>query len=155
MHLTYFCNLSCTTTQAGFTEMSGGSIASFGSSRSSDCLIILMYVHNLILRNPFSQKRTVIITQFLAVQSSWCNLIAKRSFLLQHGNRAAHQQPVTYNGMLTMLATSAYRAVMILTSVIVSFALGSIPFAGSWISFAFMCWVNSSVYPVPVDYRQV
>jgi etoposide-induced 2.4 mRNA len=32
---------------------------------------------------------------------------------------------------------------MILTSVIVSLALGSIPFAGSWISFAFMCWVNA------------
>ncbi|OAX39185.1 hypothetical protein K503DRAFT_769719 [Rhizopogon vinicolor AM-OR11-026] len=77
------------------------------------------------------------------LNSSWCNLIAKRSFVLQHGNRAAHQQPVTYNGMLTMLATSAYRAVMILTSVVVSFALGSIPFAGSWISFAFMCWVNA------------
>lgn len=52
--------------------------------------------------------------------------------------------------MLTMLATSAYRAVMIVTSVVVSFALGSIPFAGSWISFAFMCWVNASVSQVPV-----
>lgn len=77
------------------------------------------------------------------LNSSWCNLIAKRSFVLQHGNRATHQQPVTYNGMLTMLATSAYRAVMIITSVIVSLALGSIPVAGSWISFAFMCWVNA------------
>ncbi|KAG2078007.1 hypothetical protein BDR04DRAFT_1087705 [Suillus decipiens] len=77
------------------------------------------------------------------LNSSWCNLIAKRSFVLRHGNRAAHQQPVTYHGMLTMLATSAYRAVMILTSVIMSLALGSIPFAGSWISFAFMCWVNA------------
>ncbi|KAG1756470.1 etoposide-induced protein 2.4-domain-containing protein [Suillus paluster] len=77
------------------------------------------------------------------LNSSWCNLIAKRSFVLQHGNRSAHQQPVTYNGMLTMLATSAYRAVMILTSVIVSLALGSIPIAGPWMSFAFMCWVNA------------
>lgn len=77
------------------------------------------------------------------LNSSWCNLIAKRSFVLKHGNRAAHQQPVTYHSMLTMLATSAYRAVMILTSVIMSLALGSIPFAGSWISFAFMCWVNA------------
>ncbi|KAG1718501.1 EI24-domain-containing protein [Suillus lakei] len=75
------------------------------------------------------------------LNSSWCNLIAKRSFVLQHGNRAAHQQPVTYHGMLTMLATSAYRVVMILTSVIVSLALGSIPFAGSFV------WVarNSSL----------
>lgn len=77
------------------------------------------------------------------LNSSWCNLIAKRSFVLQHGNHAAHQQPVTYHGMLTTLATSAYRVVMILTSVIVSLVLRSIPFAGSSISFAFMCWVNA------------
>ncbi|KIJ68946.1 hypothetical protein HYDPIDRAFT_122851 [Hydnomerulius pinastri MD-312] len=78
------------------------------------------------------------------LNSSWCNLIAKRTFVLQHGNRAAQQQPpVTYTGMLTMLATSAYRAVMVLTSVIVSFALGSIPYGGPVISFAFMCWIDA------------
>ncbi|KAN0076893.1 Etoposide-induced protein [Tylopilus felleus] len=76
------------------------------------------------------------------LNSSWCNIIAKRTFLLQHGNRAP-QQPVTYTGMLTMLATSAYRAVMVLTSVIVSFALGAIPYGGPLISFAFMCWVDA------------
>lgn len=76
------------------------------------------------------------------VQSSWCNTIAKRTFLLQHGNRVP-QQPVTYTGMLTMLATSAYRAVMVLTSMIVSFALGAIPYGGPLISFAFMCWIDA------------
>ncbi|KAH0827017.1 etoposide-induced protein 2.4-domain-containing protein [Lanmaoa asiatica] len=74
------------------------------------------------------------------LNNSWCNIIAKRTFVLQHGNRATQQQPVTYTGMLTMLATSAYRAVMVLTSVMVSFALGAIPYGGPLISFAFMCW---------------
>ncbi|KAG6329129.1 hypothetical protein ID866_9960 [Astraeus odoratus] len=50
---------------------------------------------------------------------------------------------VTYTGMLNMLATSAYRAVMVLTSVIVSFALGAIPHIGPSISFAFMCWIDA------------
>ena len=65
MRLTYFCNLSCTTTRAGFTAMLGGSIASSGSFRLSECLTILMYVHDLVSRSFFSQKRTVIITNFL------------------------------------------------------------------------------------------
>lgn len=86
----------------------------------------------------------------LCPQSSWCTLIAKRTFVLQHGNRAVQTQPVTYNGMLTMLATSAYRAVMVLTSVIVSFALGAIPRIGPFISFAFMCWSDAFVlFPLP------
>lgn len=77
------------------------------------------------------------------LNSSWCNLIAKRTFVLQHGSRASHQQPMTYTGLLTMLATSAYRGIMVLTSVVVSFALASIPYIGSPVSFAFMCWVDA------------
>lgn len=76
-------------------------------------------------------------------QSSWCTLIAKRTFVLQHGNRAANQQPITYTGMLTMLATSAYRVVMVFTSVVVSFAIGSIPLAGPLAAFCFFCWVDA------------
>ncbi|KAI9570427.1 etoposide-induced protein 2.4-domain-containing protein [Boletus coccyginus] len=79
------------------------------------------------------------------LNSSWCNIIAKRTFVLQHGSRA-HQQPATYTGMLTMLATSAYRAIMVLTSVIVSFALGTTPYGGPFISFAFMCWTDAFVW---------
>jgi etoposide-induced 2.4 mRNA len=80
---------------------------------------------------------------YVLFQSSWCTLIAKRTFVLQHGSRAANQQPVSYTGMLTMLATSAYRVVMIFTSVVVSFALGSIPFVGPLASFVFLCWVDA------------
>jgi len=79
----------------------------------------------------------------LYLNSSWCTLIAKRTFVLQHGRRAANQQPITYTGMLTMLATSAYRVVMVFTSVVVSFALGNIPLVGPPASFGFLCWVDA------------
>lgn len=77
------------------------------------------------------------------LNSSWCNTIAKRTFVLQYGNRAVQPRHVTYTGMLNALATSAYRTVMVLTSVIVSFGLGAIPRAGPLISFAFMCWIDA------------
>ncbi|EGO20993.1 hypothetical protein SERLADRAFT_452135 [Serpula lacrymans var. lacrymans S7.9] len=79
----------------------------------------------------------------LYLNGSWCNLIAKRTLVLQHGTRAAQQQPVSYNGLLNTLATSAYRAVMVFTSVVVSFAIGSVPYLGQFASFAFMCWVDA------------
>ncbi|KAF8894704.1 etoposide-induced protein 2.4-domain-containing protein [Infundibulicybe gibba] len=78
------------------------------------------------------------------LNSTWCTTIAKRTFTLQHGTRATHQQPpVTYTGMLTAIATSAYRAVMVFTSVVVSFVLGSIPYIGPAASFIFMCWIDA------------
>ncbi|KIM80806.1 hypothetical protein PILCRDRAFT_822086 [Piloderma croceum F 1598] len=79
----------------------------------------------------------------LYLNSSWCSLIAKRTFVLQHGNRAANQQPVSYTGMLTMLATSVYRFVMVFTSVVISFALGTIPVVGPLAGFVFLCWVDA------------
>ncbi|KAI0831763.1 etoposide-induced protein 2.4-domain-containing protein [Trametes gibbosa] len=77
------------------------------------------------------------------LNSSWCTLIAKRTFTLQHGSRAAAQPPSTYSGMLNALATSAYRGVMVCTSVVVSFALGYIPYVGSTAGFVFLCWIDS------------
>ncbi|TFK84519.1 hypothetical protein K466DRAFT_496432 [Polyporus arcularius HHB13444] len=77
------------------------------------------------------------------LNSSWCTLIAKRAFTLQHGTRAAAQPPSTYSGMLNALATSAYRAVMVCTSVVVSFALAYIPYVGPPVGFAFLCWVDA------------
>ncbi|KAF5365625.1 hypothetical protein D9758_003282 [Tetrapyrgos nigripes] len=78
------------------------------------------------------------------LNSSWCTLIAKRTYALQYGNRgSAPQQPATYTGMLKSIATSAYRAVMVLTSVIVSFALGNVPYLGPVIGFLFFCWVDA------------
>ncbi|KAI6045447.1 etoposide-induced protein 2.4-domain-containing protein [Pisolithus marmoratus] len=80
------------------------------------------------------------------LNSTWCNTIAKRTFVLQYGNRAVLPRHVSYTGMLNTLATSAYRTVMVLTSVIVSFGLGAIPGAGPFISFAFMCWIDAFVW---------
>lgn len=75
-------------------------------------------------------------------QSSWCNVVANRSYMLRHGNRKA-APPSTYTGILTSLATSAYRAVMICTSVLISIALTYVPVAGNAASFLFFCWVDS------------
>ncbi|KAI8998998.1 etoposide-induced protein 2.4-domain-containing protein [Trametes punicea] len=77
------------------------------------------------------------------LNSSWCTLIAKRTFTLQHGTRAVAQPPSTYSGMLNALATSAYRGVMVFTSVVVSFALAYIPYVGPIAGFAFLCWVDA------------
>ncbi|KZP20764.1 hypothetical protein FIBSPDRAFT_826459 [Athelia psychrophila] len=84
-----------------------------------------------------------VICVSLYLNSSWCGLIAKRTFVLQHGSRAAQQAPVTYTGLLTMLATSAYRVVMVFTSIVVGFALGAVPFVGPPLGFCFMCWVDA------------
>ncbi|TFK42988.1 etoposide-induced protein 2.4-domain-containing protein [Crucibulum laeve] len=78
------------------------------------------------------------------LNSSWCTIIAKRTYTLQHGSRAAaQQQPATYTGMLTALATSAYRGVMVVTSVAVSFGLASIPYVGPVAGFIFYCWIDA------------
>ncbi|KAG9318863.1 etoposide-induced protein 2.4-domain-containing protein [Chiua virens] len=82
----------------------------------------------------------------LYLNISWCNIIAKRTFMLQHGNRAPQPPPVTYTGFLKMLATKGYRAVMALTTLIVSFGLTAIPYGGPVIGFAFMCWLDAFIW---------
>ncbi|KAJ7470600.1 etoposide-induced protein 2.4-domain-containing protein [Mycena latifolia] len=78
------------------------------------------------------------------LNSSWCSVIAKRTYSLQHANRAVvQQQPVSYTGLLTAIATSAYRVVMVFTSVAVSFALGNVPRIGPVAGFIFLCWIDS------------
>ncbi|KAJ7172636.1 etoposide-induced protein 2.4-domain-containing protein [Mycena filopes] len=77
------------------------------------------------------------------LNSTWCSLIAKRTYSLQHANRAAVQQPVSYTGVLTAIATSAYRVVMVFTSVAVSFALAMIPRIGPVAGFIFLCWIDA------------
>ncbi|KAF6764777.1 etoposide-induced protein 2.4-domain-containing protein [Ephemerocybe angulata] len=77
------------------------------------------------------------------LNSTWVSLIAKRSFALQHGGRAAAPPPAGYTGMLKAIATSAYRVVMVFTSLLVSFGLGVIPYAGPVAAFVFFCWIDS------------
>ncbi|KAF8061563.1 etoposide-induced protein 2.4-domain-containing protein [Lyophyllum atratum] len=81
------------------------------------------------------------------LNSSWCSIIAKRTYTLQYGTRAAAQQKAaTYTGMLTAIATSAYRVVMVFNSVVVSFALHNIPYVGWAAGFVFLCWVDAFVW---------
>ncbi|KAJ7738519.1 etoposide-induced protein 2.4-domain-containing protein [Mycena maculata] len=78
------------------------------------------------------------------LNSSWCFVIAKRTYSLQYANRAVvQQQPVTYTGLLTAIATSAYRVVMVFTSILVSFALRYIPRIGPVAGFIFLCWIDA------------
>ncbi|KAK0459556.1 etoposide-induced protein 2.4-domain-containing protein, partial [Desarmillaria tabescens] len=85
-----------------------------------------------------------VVSMSLYLNSSWCTTIARRTYTIQHGHRAlAHQTSSTYTGMLTAIATSAYRAVMVFTSVVVSFALGYVPYVGPVVGFLFLCWVDS------------
>jgi etoposide-induced 2.4 mRNA len=72
----------------------------------------------------------------------WCSTIAKRTYILQHGARPA-PPPTSYTGILNAIATSAYRLVMVLTSVFVSFGLGYVPFLGPVAGFIFFSWVDS------------
>lgn len=78
------------------------------------------------------------------LNSAWCSIIAKRTYILQYGTRSAsQQQTTTYTGMLTAIATSAYRVVMVFNSVVVSFALHNIPYVGWAAGFLFLCWIDA------------
>lgn len=77
----------------------------------------------------------------LYLNSSWCTVVANRVYALRHGARKA--PPSTYTGILTALATSAYRAVMICTSIVIAFALGYVPVIGNALGLAFFCWVDA------------
>ncbi|KAF9566253.1 hypothetical protein CPC08DRAFT_682555 [Agrocybe pediades] len=84
-----------------------------------------------------------VLSVSLYLNGTWCTIIAKRTFLLQHGGRPVVAQPVSYTGMLKAIATSAYRVVMVCTSVVVSFALSKVPLVGPVGGFIFLCWVDS------------
>ncbi|CAL1703697.1 unnamed protein product [Somion occarium] len=75
--------------------------------------------------------------------SSWCTVIAKRTITLRHGSRATVPPPSSYTGILNSIATSAYRVIMVFTSIIVSFALQLIPVLGPVAGFIFLCWVDA------------
>ncbi|KAH9967963.1 etoposide-induced protein 2.4-domain-containing protein, partial [Russula dissimulans] len=85
----------------------------------------------------------------LYLNASWCSLIAKRTFTLRHGlafpyaGMTSTTSPNAYIAFLNSLATSAYRAVMIATCVIVSFALGYVPVVGGVMETVFCCWVDA------------
>ncbi|EKM55925.1 uncharacterized protein PHACADRAFT_174086 [Phanerochaete carnosa HHB-10118-sp] len=83
----------------------------------------------------------------LYLNSSWTAHLARRTYTLQHGARAAADATTgTYLGLLNSVATSAYRGVMIFTSVAVSFMLRYVPYAGPALGFVFLCWVDAFIW---------
>lgn len=50
---------------------------------------------------------------------------------------------LAYDRMLTALASSAYRVVMIITSIILTNAFSYVPMIGPFLGFSFLCWVNA------------
>ncbi|KAF9452287.1 hypothetical protein P691DRAFT_661291 [Macrolepiota fuliginosa MF-IS2] len=74
---------------------------------------------------------------------SWCSVIARRTYMLHYGSRAVVQPPRSYTNFLNQLATTAYRVVMVFTSAAVSYGLKKLPYIGSGLEFAFLCWVDS------------
>lgn len=64
---------------------------------------------------------------------------------LRHGSRATVPPPTSYSGILNSIATSAYRVIMVFTSVVVSFLLRLIPVVGPGAGFIFLCWIDASV----------
>ncbi|KAF8810143.1 hypothetical protein BYT27DRAFT_7282228 [Phlegmacium glaucopus] len=82
----------------------------------------------------------------LYLNATWCSIIAKRAYILQYGGRPAPSPPTSYTGILTAIATSAYRLVMVVTSMLISLGLGYIPAVGPVAGFIFICWVDSFVW---------
>jgi etoposide-induced 2.4 mRNA len=84
-----------------------------------------------------------------SAQASWSSLVAKRAFTLRYGlafpyvGLTSTTSPNAYIAFLNSLATSAYRVVMIATSVFLSFALGYVPVIGGVVETIFFCWVNA------------
>ncbi|KAK7014995.1 etoposide-induced protein 2.4-domain-containing protein [Favolaschia claudopus] len=113
------------------------------------CLFVLNFVY------PEQRARTTLswiyqlfwmlplLSILLYLNSSWCSVIAKRAYSTQHANRTVVQQPATYTGVLTAIATSAYRLVMVATSVGLDFALRAVPRVGPIASFVFLCWIDA------------
>lgn len=140
---TCFFILSSEITQNGFTETSVGSTKSCGYYPSLGRLFILMFV--FFCSWCFHKIDTA--SKLICIQGTWCTTIAKRTFLLQHGGRPVNSpsswQPQTYTSLLRSIATSAYRFVMVCTSVVVGFALGRVPLVGWIAEFGFLCWVDA------------
>lgn len=88
-----------------------------------------------------------VVTISLYLNRTWSSTIASRTFALQHGSRNHHHTPeqASYGGMLTAIATSAYRAIMVCTSVAVPFLLRMlpIPYAGEVAGVLLFCWVDA------------
>ncbi|KAF7304616.1 hypothetical protein MKEN_01175500 [Mycena kentingensis (nom. inval.)] len=115
---------------------------------NSSCLVLLyLAVDHNGLFHVRSLYRLVWILPVLAVSfylnSSWSSQVAWRTYALQNSNRPAMTPSTTYSGVLTAIATSAYRAIMLFNSVVLSLTLQFIPKVGPVAAFVFLCWVDA------------
>ncbi|KAF8520173.1 etoposide-induced protein 2.4-domain-containing protein [Hysterangium stoloniferum] len=83
-----------------------------------------------------------LVATSLYLNGTWAGVVAKRSYSLQHGPRST-VPPSSYTGILTAMASSAYRVAMVVTSIVLTTTLSYIPFVGPLFGFAFLCWINA------------
>ncbi|KAG8818399.1 hypothetical protein FRC17_010851 [Serendipita sp. 399] len=113
-------------------------------------LIILPLLHRKATPSSITQTTSIyqlfwilpVMGGSLYFNGIWCSTIAEKVYISQYGRQHAASS-TSYAGLITAIASSAYRVILIVTSIIVSFALSYIPFFGKWLSFLFICWVDS------------
>ncbi|EJU05472.1 hypothetical protein DACRYDRAFT_103960 [Dacryopinax primogenitus] len=74
--------------------------------------------------------------------SIWSTTIARKAFLLQHGQAPVPDTP-SYGGVLNSIASSAYRLIFLLSYLFLQLCLAYLPVMGKPAGFVFTCWVNS------------
>ncbi|KAG9097816.1 hypothetical protein FRC06_007162 [Ceratobasidium sp. 370] len=74
--------------------------------------------------------------------STFSSSIAKKTFQLQHG-RSTAPTAGGFSGMLNAIATSAYRFILIFSSMFVSLVLSYVPVLGPTAAFIFVCWIDA------------
>ncbi|KAG8858526.1 hypothetical protein FRB96_005198 [Tulasnella sp. 330] len=72
---------------------------------------------------------------------SWCSSIAARTYAIRVGRQAVSASP--YTGLVAQVASSAYRVILIISYLILTFMLTYVPYLGATASFIYICWVNS------------
>ncbi|KAG9012338.1 hypothetical protein FRB93_001760 [Tulasnella sp. JGI-2019a] len=72
---------------------------------------------------------------------SWCSSIAARTYSIRVGRQAVSASP--YTGLVAQVASSAYRVILIVSYLILTFMLTYVPYLGASASFIYICWVNS------------
>jgi etoposide-induced 2.4 mRNA len=112
---------------------------------------------NVRIVNMHLQEAMRILCHNRAVGPAWLpsavtlsNMESVRRFLRQLTAGQPCFSLVLYYGtecqlyrMLTALASSAYRVVMIITSIILTNTFSYVPVIGPFLGFAFLCWVNA------------
>jgi hypothetical protein len=81
----------------------------------------------------------------ISAQATFCARTAKRAFTLVHGSRSYIEAGAPAGPLLSKLAVSAPRWVMLFIAFAVDAALRHVPVLGSALAFIFLCWVDACV----------